>query len=258
MAIPNEILQAAPESPWGFPAELFRSRAEAAPEDTPSRRRALEALPDGGSVLDVGSGAGAASLALVPPAATVTGVDESVEMLAEFRALAAERGVELHTVHGRWPDVAGKVGNADVVVCHHVLYNVPDPGPFVAELTRHARRRVVLEITGRHPLTATADLWALFHGLDRPQGPTADDAAAVLRELGVAAGREERRPDGPSGGFARKTDLVAFVRRRLCLTADRDEEVEAALGDRIAEHDGRWNLFVADRSIVTFRWDVPA
>src|SRR5207247_2681433 len=45
--IPAEILKAAPESPWGFPAELFRRRAEAATiaETTPTTRRALEALP---------------------------------------------------------------------------------------------------------------------------------------------------------------------------------------------------------------------
>ena len=56
-AIPDEILAQAPESPWGFPPELFAAPPD--PIDTPSRDRALEALPPGGSVLDVGCGGGA-------------------------------------------------------------------------------------------------------------------------------------------------------------------------------------------------------
>src|SRR5215218_7516140 len=57
-AIPAEILAAAPESPWGFPVGLFRSRARRAGEGppTPSTTEAARHLPDGGSVLDVGAG----------------------------------------------------------------------------------------------------------------------------------------------------------------------------------------------------------
>src|SRR5439155_14035836 len=52
-AIPEEILRAAPESPWTYPVQVFRGRAEAAAADrtaqgppSPSVRRALEALPE--------------------------------------------------------------------------------------------------------------------------------------------------------------------------------------------------------------------
>src|SRR2546423_2611117 len=103
-AIPPEILAAAPETPWRCPTELFtRWAREAVSTDggltadgrrSPSVRRALEALPDGGSLLDVGAGGGAASLPLCPPAATVTAVDQNPDMLAAFAGLAAKRGVE--------------------------------------------------------------------------------------------------------------------------------------------------------------------
>src|SRR3954451_8178402 len=143
-AIPPEILAAAPETPWGCPTDLFARAAEEAVAAgdgpaAPSRRRALEALPAGGSVLDVGAGGGAASLPLCPPAAAVTAVDQSDGMLAAFAELAAKQGVAHREVQGSWPAVAAEVGPADVVVCHHVLYNVADIVPFLVALTAHAR-----------------------------------------------------------------------------------------------------------------------
>src|SRR4051812_49321903 len=94
--IPAAIVAAALEPPWGFPVGLFR--AEADPTDTPSRDRAVEVLPVGGSVLDVGCGGGSGGLALVPPASAVTGVDDGAGMVAEFAAAATSRGVEHHEV----------------------------------------------------------------------------------------------------------------------------------------------------------------
>jgi SAM-dependent methyltransferase len=232
-AIPPEILAAAPESPWGFPPGLFTratedalEKQEAAP--TASFRRALEALPQGGSVLDVGAGGGAASLPLCPPAATVTAVDQSPQMLASFATLAAQKEIEHREVEGVWPDVADQVGVADVVVCNHVLYNVADLVPFVTALTEHARHRVVVEMTATHPQALLNPLWEHFHGIGRPTRPTADDAVAVLCDLGVEVGVEVF--DGPLRWQEGHTDeLIAFTRRRLCLPAERDPEVAAML-----------------------------
>jgi SAM-dependent methyltransferase len=198
------------------------------PASTPSRKRALEALPAGGSVLDVGVGAGAASLGLAPPAARLVGVDESADMLARFAAAAARQGVAARTVRIRWSQAASEAGRADVVVCHHVLYNVGDLVPFVRALTSAARRRVVVELTAEHPQSGLNALWLHFHGLERPTGPNADDAVAVLEEIGITP--EVERFSGPSRHpqVARK-DLVAFARRRLCLPAERDLEVDELL-----------------------------
>ena len=232
-AIPPEILRAAPESPWGCPPGLFARTAEEAlaaraAEPTPSRRRALEALPEGGSVLDVGSGGGAASLPLCPPAAEVTAVDQTAGMLEAFAKLAERQGIGHREVEGLWPDMAGEVGPADVVVCHHVLYNVGDLVPFVAALTDHARRRVVVEITAEHPQASLNPLWQHFHGLSRPTRPTADDAAAVVRDLGldVAVERWDAPPRWHEG---HRDEIVPFFRRRLCLPRERDAEVAAML-----------------------------
>jgi hypothetical protein len=232
-AIPEEILAAAPESPWGCPPGLFARAAEEAlaaggGDAAPSRRRALEALPAGGSVIDVGVGGGAASLPLCPPGSAVTAVDQSAAMLAAFAGLADRRGIAHTEVEGLWPAVADKVEAADVVVCHHVLYNVGDLVPFVTALTDHARRRVVVEITAVHPQSFLNPLWEHFHGVVRPTRPTAGDAAAVLRDLGLDVGVEEfERP--PRWADADRAEHVVFARRRLCLPPERDREVAAVL-----------------------------
>lgn len=241
--IPDEILEAAPESPYGFPPEFFR--APHAPADTPSRRRAAEALPEGGTVLDVGCGGGAASLALAPDVGEIVGVDPSAELLGELTAAAAQRGVSVRTVLGNWPDVADQVPPADVVLCHHVVYNVPDLVDFVTALSRHARRRVVLELTRTHPMVRLAPLWRLFHDLPRPEGPTTELAAQVLTEAGFAVRTETFQR--PPAAVSREAQ-VAFVRRRLCLPAGRDPEIDAALGTG--------EEAFPPREITTFWWDV--
>jgi SAM-dependent methyltransferase len=243
LAIPEDILRAAPESPHGFPPRLFRTAAEAAMRSPsgPSFERALEALRDGGTVLDVGVGGGAAGLPLAPPATLVTGVDSSEPMLAQFARAADARGIEHREVLGEWPDVARTVDRADVVVCHHVFYNAPDLVRFARALTDKARRRVVVELTARHPMVELNDLWLHFHGLKRPEGPVAEDAIAVLGELGLVV--SQKRCAGPRLFRAALADRVAFTRKRLCLGPDRDAELAALLRHRPAE-----------RELVTLWW----
>ena len=254
-AIPEPILAAAPESPWGFPVGLFKARAEQARTQpaTPSDLEAARFLPPGGEVLDVGAGAGAASLPLAGLAGRLVAVDESAAMLDAFRAAAAAAGVASATIQGSWPPVAGSAAPADVVVCHHVLYNVPDLAAFADALTVHARRRVVVELTERHPLAPLAPLWHRFHGLDRPDGPTADDAEAALRALGLQLARHDWTGDRRAG-LDSFQELVADTRRRLCLAAERDPEVADALGGEAAHGEGGWWLGAGPRRLVTLAW----
>jgi len=242
-AVPEEILAAAPESPWGFPPGLFAAVDDGPP--TPSWRRALEALGSGGTVLDVGVGAGAASLPLAPLATEIVGVDESPKMLDAFAAAAEERGVRHQEILGRWPDVADSAPEADVVVCHHVFYNVPDLDQFALALDAHAGRQVVVELTAVHPQVSLAHLWLRFHGLERPTGPAVEDAVAVLAEAGIDA-QVERFERAPSWATRHPSERVAFVRRRLCLPPEREPEVDEVLG----------NAELAPRAAATLWWDV--
>jgi SAM-dependent methyltransferase len=262
-AIPQDILEAAPESPWTLPTEPFRRRAErsGAGSATPTTTRALEVLPPGGSVLDVGSGSGATSLPLTNRAGRIVAVDASAAMLAGLTATAATRGVDMETIEGTWPDVADRAPRCDVAVCGHVLYNVPDLDPFLRALDQHAQRRVVVELTEHHPLAWMADLWQRFHGIVFPGGPTAGDAIEIVQDLGYGVHRDERQPapDASHGGFERRQDAIALVRRRLCLSPDRDAELAEALGDRLrADREGLWSAGPLEQTIVTLWWNVAS
>lgn len=223
--IPQEILDRAPESPWGFPPSLF------AASDVPIgalHRTARAALGAGGTVLDVGCGGGAASVPLVPPATRLAGVDSSPDMLRNFANAADKAGVAHEEIPGEWPDVSDRAPLSDVVVCRNVVYNVPSIVPFSKALTGRATKSVVVELTEFHPSVALAPLWLQFWGLRYPNGPTADMFIEVLAEMGykVDVEREVR----PSIKATTSPDsYVEFVRRRLCLDSSRDADIAAAL-----------------------------
>lgn len=226
-AIPDDILRRAPEPPWSLDPAHFRSRLEDARRaHTPSRRAALDALEQGGSVLDVGAGAGAASLPLVPPAGSVVAVDVSGDMLHAFALEAEAVGAAHREIEGRWPDVAAEAPRCDVVVCHHVVYNVPDLAPFLVALTAAARRRVVIELTVTHPMVTLGPLWRRFHGIDRPHGPAVEDLLRIADHLGLDYRAEVWCA---SGEPLPRPDVIRTVRKRLCLPPERDPDIDAAL-----------------------------
>jgi len=231
-AIPERVLAVAEESPWVLPHSVFVRRADRqiANPTGATHAAAVAALSTPGTVLDVGAAAGSTSLPLAgrAPLTGVTAIDVDERLLAEFVTRAEALGVPARVLHGRWPELCGRAGVADVVLCGNVVYNVPDLAPFVSTLTACARRQVIVELSMRHPLTTLNPLWRRFHGITRPEAPTADDCAAALAELGipVTVTRWRRPPRQEHGSFA---DLVEVTRRRLCLPRALAGDVEVAL-----------------------------
>lgn len=224
-AVPDEILASAPREPFVFVPAMFEAPPPDGRESPLATRRALEELPDGGTVLDVGCGGGAASFALAPPAGRLIGVDRQRDMLELFETTAAARGIAAETHLGAWPEIAAEVPIADVAVCHHVVYNAPDLPAFATAMSRHARQRVVIEMTHRHPQDVRRPLWRHFWGIERPDGPTSNVAAEALRESGfdvvVESGAGLVRPE---------SDVAArFWCRMLCLPPEREPEVAEQL-----------------------------
>ena len=166
-------------------------------------------------------------------------------MLAEFTRAAADAGARSMTIQGGWPDVVLDTPICDVVVCHHVAYNVADIEPFLGALTGRARLAVVMVLPPVHPQSAWNNAWRRFWNIERPTGPTSDDFAAVLDEMGLDAERWEM----PRPPLARHTSdpasQVQSTLRRLCLSEDRADEV----ADFLELHEPEWPTVHS-----VFRW----
>ena len=256
-AIPEHITSAVTESPWVLSRSLFARRADrlATAPSGPSFQRAWAALDPPGSVLDVGCGAGAASLPLLPRCTALTAVDSQPDMLDLLAQRAEAAGLRPRLVTGTWPAASAEAGQADVVTCHHVSYNVPEIEPFVAALAAAARRVVVVEMTAAHPLVSLNSLWLRFHGLIRPNGPTADDLLAILHAMSIPAKAERwQRPGGPD--YESFAELTEITRRRLCLPPERAEEVSRALTDSGVDPGQPADPGPPGREVVTIWWEV--
>jgi hypothetical protein len=127
---------------------------------------------------------------------------------------------------------------------------VADLPPFLLALSAHARHRVVLELPVTHPLSHLAPYWKQFWDLDRPSGPTAQDAAAVAREAGLDVNLDLWEDlDHSARTHLDLEQQVRFLRIRLCLPESREPEVAQALA--AAGPPG-------PRRTATLWWDVPA
>jgi hypothetical protein len=154
----------------------------------------------------------------------VIGIDSSSDALDAFVERAGRVGTEATPIIGAWPLMESDAPIADVVVCHHVVFNVRDLAAFTIALDRHARRRVVLELTAEHPMSWMRPYWKALHGIELPDRPTADDVIDVLNALGFEVGQERWRRRyqmiGETG-----SEQVARIARRLCLPASRHDEL---------------------------------
>ncbi len=239
-AWPEAIRAAAPAAPWSLgPEELDGQRRRTPDHPSPADVAAREALPRRGTVLDVGCGTGVSSAPLRRLAWRVTGVDQSATMLEAFTDRSSQEpgllrrlagGIpDVRTVQGEWPDVAGEVEAADVVVAHNVLYNVTsDVAGFVAALTDHAGQLVVMALTARHPLHWVNPYAEALHGIRRPSEPTAALAADVVRETTGATptfltwSDQVEPPEDPEA-------FLRVVARRSCARPDQLDELRTIL-----------------------------
>lgn len=246
-AIPEEILAGAPRDPYDFPAAVI-SRSSVDPLTTPTGTAVRRRLGRGEGLLDVGCGAGRLSAAF-----TAEHPVRGVEPRPGLAATARERGLEV--IDGHWPEAAGAAGQAPVVLCTHVLYDVAWPLPFLAALDRAADRRVVLEVTRRHPWVPVGPLYRLVHGIDRPEGPSAGLLADVVAE---ATGRtpEITEWDRPASTYDSFESLLDHQLLMLCIGPDHPvvPQVAEAVEDRVTVCDDS-RVRLPDVSLSTMWWD---
>mgnify|MGYP003341351576 FL=1 len=244
-AIPENILSQAEESPWIHPPVLFDIPKII--ENSPSHERAREVLVSKGSVLDVGCGGGIASFALVPHINNAIGVDHQKEMLEMFSKNSERFGVSHQEIMGFWPDVSEFVPQVDVVVSHHVAYNVPNIEDFLIALNNKANKRVVIEIPIRHPLSNLNYLWKHFWNLERPSVPTAEHLQEIAINLGFNV--KFQKWSGQMRSELNIEQAAEFNRIRLCLPSTKFDEVLEIMKGNPGEE---------KRELATIWWDIES
>ncbi len=91
--------------------------------------------PPPSDVVDLGCGTGTLSVLLAEDGHRVRGVDLAPRMVERARAKAAAAGLDVPFAVGDAGDPPYAVGSADVVLCRHVLWALPDPSAALARWT---------------------------------------------------------------------------------------------------------------------------
>jgi len=238
---------------WGRRANAYRSATHARTHEDPFVPIVRQALSPGSTLLDVGSGPGRHTLALVPDAAHITAVDPSAAMLGLLKQDLADGGIKNVTaVEAEW--MQAEVEPADVVICSHVLYPIADVVPFIAKLEAHARRRVFVYLRA-DVLRTDFGLWSEFYGEPLQTQPLHTDLFNVLAQMDIFA--DVQIVETPfTWTFETKEQAIEQVANSVCLgdgdTAGRerlarllDERMERLPNGRIGprEHATRSAVF---------------
>lgn len=253
-ALPPELLAAVEDSPYRWPVTMFRRRNRSARLEAPTPTTAIvtELLGEAGSVLDIGAGAGRASLPLAASGHRVVGVERDPAMAAALRQEAEEAGVDYRVVEGSWPCEVD--GPFDVVMAAHVVYDVADLTPFVKAMAAAASTAVVLELTDAHPWVPLAPYYRALHGLQRPSGPTADDLVDAVAEIVGERPRVERWRRAAGSWFESWEEMEEVLGRRLALPADRRHELRPLVEPDVVTAAGRMTVGSSERGMATVWW----
>ncbi len=256
-AIPDRLLEQADESPYGWPAELWRRRtleSRQRRETTPTTSLVAQMLGEGGTLIDVGAGTGRSCLPYARAGHRVVAVEKNAGMAAGLGKEAASEGLEVEVVVGPWPEVADRTTPADVALSSHVVYDVPGIAPFVRALHEHGRFGVVLEMTDVHPWTKMNHLYRAIHDLGRPEGPSVDDLVEVIvaeLDLEVGVVRWERAPDL---WFVSWQEILDYYGKRVVVPKARREELRPLLEESVTPWGDRLYVDEGPRSFATLWW----
>ena len=253
--IPQDLLDAAPQSPYGWPATLWKRRAAAAlasDRETPTLATVARLAGPAGTVLDIGAGNGGASLPLAQKGHPVTAVEPNETMLEGLAVAAA--GLPVTIFEGRWPDSMVQVGPHKVAMCAHVVYDVAEVGGFLTAMTERAEAGVVVEMTERHPWVHLGRFYRALHQFDRPIGPSWEDLGAVVHEVTGADPAVEHwhRPDDL--WFESVDEILELYGRRLLIGPDRWDELRNLLEPDIRDGPDGFQVNSETGDLVTMWW----
>ncbi len=230
-AIPQHIMDAAPEGPWRFPPAVFAWTPQRAAAERPlvtlSRQRALDALGEGGTVLDVGAEGGRATFPWPPrrPWWSPSTPAPSFSAPSPRRPSARASPTGPCTASGPCRPSGGAPGRRGLPPrgLQRGRPRALRPGSDRPRPPSGGRR---VERRAPHGERQRGVAGAARPGAsDVSHGQR--DAVAVLEEMGLAVRWEESERALPGRD---RGEIIASARRLLCVGADRDAEIEALLG----------------------------
>jgi SAM-dependent methyltransferase len=253
-ALPDDLLATAEDDPYGWPQALWKRRSEGAAGETPTTDVVTHLLGERGTLIDVGAGRGRVSLRFALAGHRLVAVEPDPGMAAGLAEDATAAGVAVQIIQERWPEAAGSVPPAAVVMSAHVVYDVAEIGPFVSAMNRSAATGVVVEMSETHPWSDLAPLYRQIHRLERPAGPSADDLVAVVREvLGIEPTVARWSRPGQLW-FESWDEICDFYGRRLVVPRAERPGLRSLLAERVVDLDGRLVVGENDRRLVTLWW----
>ncbi len=234
-----------PPAFWDERAEGFRRAVQ---------RRATQADPvfdlvasnvdEEMTVLDVGAGVGRHALPLSWRVKHVTAVEPAHGMRELLLADAeAQHVANLTVVGATWE--AAEAPPADVVLCSHVVYNVPDIGLFVDKLAGHTGRACFIVMRTGQRDRVLRPLFQQVHGEELVPEPTLIDLYNVVHQrLGIAANVQAvafRRGTMPLGAYESLDEGVASLRQSLYVAEGSagEAQLRAFLQQHLMSEDGR-------------------
>lgn len=238
--VPSWILESASQSPWKLTPEKFAPSSERNSSITAIKIRELLASVNENeprSLLDVGCGAGGVSLLFANEVDQIIGVDASVQMLEALSNTYAnlpDKRAKLKLYRGEWQSLEDHIEQASVVVCANVLYNVAEPCSFIEKLNRSASHAVVIEVHEKHPHYIANAAWKHFWNIERPNEPTAENLAEIIKSFGYNPHSLSYLRDVPRTRSI-DDDLVGSMLQRICLDRSRMDEMREFLLDHPVE-----------------------
>ncbi|MEN6479529.1 MAG: class I SAM-dependent methyltransferase [Anaerolineales bacterium] len=197
------------------PQEVFSQRAAFyTTSQTHSDAAQLESLvalaapqPDW-TVLDVGTGTGHTALTMAPHAASVVGIDLTIEMLAQARLLEQAQGLRLSWALADAEALPFATASFDLVTCRRSAHHFHDLGRALAEMARVVEPGGVVLIDDRSipedeaidTLMNQLDVW---HDHSHVREYRASEWVAMLSEAGLAVTHVE--------GYAQHRSFTSFA-----------------------------------------------
>ena len=167
---------------WRPYARFFR--LDPRRQDDPVLEVLLPMITAGDTALDVGGGAGRLALPMALKSSHVNVVEPSDSMILQLRESASEAGIEnVSVTQAAWENA--EVDAADVALCAHVVYGVPDIEPFVRKLEEHANSLVVFLAFIESPMNRISRFWQPVHGEERIDMPALPELINVLWGMGI-------------------------------------------------------------------------